>query len=318
MDGGAEFSEVDLRGTKVGGRLSMAGSTFTGRLHMLSLQVDASLLMSGGTFSKSVDLLFSTVGSNLVLSGATFETLDLTGTKIGSELQLGSDEDSEVARKAVVWKGAQHLILRDAEVHTIKGQEKSWPKTLELAGFTYNRLGSSKGLEKTGAMQNLPTNWFIAWLAKDSSYTPQPYEQLASVLREMGESAKADEILYASKERARRGLRAKDDWGSWVWATAQWAIIGHGYRLQFGLYWSIGLVLLGATVLRTTGQGPKHGMPFGLSYSLDMLLPILQLRTFHYNEVDLDGFARYYFYVHILVGYVLASFLVAGLSGLVK
>ena len=56
-------------------------------------------------------------------------------------------------------------------------------------------------------------------------------------------------------------------------------------------------------------------MEIGLSYSLDLLLPIIQLRARHY-EVDLQGLVRYYFYFHQMMGYVLASFLIAGLSGL--
>ncbi len=37
----------------------------------------------------------------------------------------------------------------------------------------------------------------------------------------------------------------------------------------------------------------------------------------HY-DVDLQGIVRYYFYFHQAMGYVLASFLIAGLSGLTK
>jgi hypothetical protein len=58
-------------------------------------------------------------------------------------------------------------------------------------------------------------------------------------------------------------------------------------------------------------------MPHGYSYSFDMLLPIIQLRPSHY-DIDLKGRARYYFYVHKIIGWALASFLVAGLAGLTK
>jgi hypothetical protein len=48
-----------------------------------------------------------------------------------------------------------------------------------------------------------------------------------------------------------------------------------------------------------------------------MLLPIIQLRKMHY-DIDLSGWARYYFYFHKIMGYVLGSFLIVGVSGLVK
>jgi hypothetical protein len=40
---------------------------------------------------------------------------------------------------------------------------------------------------------------------------------------------------------------------------------------------------------------------------------IVKLRECHYS-VDLAGWVRYYFYFHKLMGYVLASFLIAGLG----
>ena len=54
-----------------------------------------------------------------------------------------------------------------------------------------------------------------------------------------------------------------------------------------------------------------HGPPDIISYSFDMLLPIIRLRESHY-QVDLKTWARYYFYFHKIMGYVLASFLIAG------
>jgi hypothetical protein len=76
-------------------------------------------------------------------------------------------------------------------------------------------------------------------------------------------------------------------------------------------------VIIGAIVLRVSGEGPRNGMPFGLAYSFDILLPIIKLRDRHY-QIDLKTWARYYFYGHKIMGFVLASFLIAGLSGLTK
>jgi hypothetical protein len=70
-------------------------------------------------------------------------------------------------------------------------------------------------------------------------------------------------------------------------------------------------------VLRLSGEGKRNCMPFGVAYSVDMLLPIIHLRDAHY-KIDLNGWARYYFYIHKTMGYVLASFLIAGLSGLTR
>ena len=53
------------------------------------------------------------------------------------------------------------------------------------------------------------------------------------------------------------------------------------------------------------------------AYSFDMLLPIIRLRDRHY-QIDLQTWARYYFYAHKIIGFAIASFLIAGLSGLTK
>lgn len=83
------------------------------------------------------------------------------------------------------------------------------------------------------------------------------------------------------------------------------------------MFWIGGFVVSGVTVLRLSAEGQRNRMPYGIAFSLDHLLPIVKLREYHY-EVKLKGKARYYFYVHKMVGYVLASFLIAGLSGLTQ
>ena len=150
------------------------------------------------------------------------------------------------------------------------------------------------------------------------SYAPQPYIHLASVLQAMGERAEARDIRYANKDRARAVLKERGMWGAWLWASSEWLVIGYGYDLEFTLYWLVGLILLGSLVLRITGEGGRHSMPYGLAYSADMLIPLVEFSMYHYETVKLRGPARYYFYFHKLLGYVLAYFLVAGMTGLVE
>ena len=64
-------------------------------------------------------------------------------------------------------------------------------------------------------------------------------------------------------------------------------------------------------------EGKRNKMPYGIAYSIDMLLPIIRLRDAHYR-IELNDPARYYFYFHKVMGYVLGSFLIAGVSGLTK
>ena len=76
-------------------------------------------------------------------------------------------------------------------------------------------------------------------------------------------------------------------------------------------------VFIGAAVLRKIKELDRDGNRLGFWYSLDMLLPGIHLREQHY-EVDLKTGAKYYFYIHKIIGYTLAFFLLAGLTGLTR
>jgi hypothetical protein len=151
------------------------------------------------------------------------------------------------------------------------------------------------------------------WFEKHKSFSPQPYEQLALVVQNQGYADQARAIRYAGKERERNEAHGLQH----AWLTTLNLAIGYGHYIERAIIWTVVLVMLGAIVLRISGEGPKHGLPIGLSYSFDMLLPVIKLRDAHY-EIDLVGWPRYYFYVHKIAGFVLASFLVAGISGLTK
>ena len=94
----------------------------------------------------------------------------------------------------------------DASDGTTLGRPSS-----QLNGFTYDRLGGIGGTTAGGTggngtdveMLGRDISWYLGWLARDCSYTPQPYEQLAAAFRAAGEPTKANRVLYASRERER-------------------------------------------------------------------------------------------------------------------
>jgi len=188
----------------------------------------------------------------------------------------------------------------------------AWPARLDLNGFSYRTLRDDSPLSHKQTSE-CPSGPLQCWFGKQKSFSPQPYEQLALVFQNQGYADDARAIRYAGRERERsesQGLR-------YAWLTTLDWVIGYGHHIERALGWSVGLVILGAFVLGISGEGRKNGMPVGLSYSFDMLLPIIKLRDAHY-DIDLKGWPRYYFYAHKIAGFVLASFLVAGISGLTK
>ena len=95
--------------------------------------------------------------------------------------------------------------------------------------------------------------------------------------------------------------------------------IGHGYGYRY--FRSLGWVLLftgiGALVYGTTSQAQPQSIGEIIWLSFDRLLPIIELDKQHYN-IPLTGWQCYYFYSHTLIGFVLGSFILAGLSGITK
>jgi hypothetical protein len=310
----AEFHDIILRDARIGGQLGLDGSKVTGTLDMTELRVGSgAFLRHGAEFDGPIIFYFGKVGTGLDFSNGLFKsTVDLTAAQIGGDLVLGSSRDP-TAR----WAGGTLLILRNAKADAIQDLSNSWPDKLDLNGFNYRSLGGIFAA-KEDPMISRSVAWFDGWLGKQEPYTPAPYEQLAKVLRDEGRPEAADNVLYAGKERE----RAQSAGWRYIWMTANKWVIGYGYHLERAFWWVFAFVAFGIEVLWMSGEGQRNGMPYGIAYSFDLLLPIIQLRERHY-KIDLGlvcpvRYVRYYFYLHKIAGFVLASFLIAGISGLTK
>jgi uncharacterized protein YjbI with pentapeptide repeats len=308
MSGKAEFADVDLMGADIGGNLELVESTVNGTLDCDSINVGRIVLLArGATFLGPISLIFAKIGRNLELAGGAFgNQVDITGARIGSELRLGS-----ARHPPATWQARSALILHNASVDTIQDSPQAWPDRLDLNGFNYQSLGGINATDKDSMLER-SLAWFETWLAKQERYAAQPYERLAICLKNNGKSEMVTAIRYAGSERERR---ESSGWWRYIWLTIFKYSVGYGYRPWRALGWAAALVLLGAAVLQISAEGLRNNMPYGFAYSFDMLLPLVKLRESHY-KIDLLGWARYYFYGHKIMGYLLASFLIAGLSGL--
>ena len=327
----SEFQDVDILTGSIGGQLGANGSTFKGSLTIDSTSVGTTLFMREVELEAPADLVYLTIGSNLDVAGATSVSLDLTGTVINGELRLGASNGDVVWAPYKDWQGGSHdpfLNLRNTTVGTLQDTERTWPENLklELGGFTYRGLGGLQMVESEGSPYRRESSWFVEWLAKDESYSAQPYLHLAGVLSNVGYPDKAGDVLYASRERERQGF-TPSQW-EWWWLTLLKYIIGYGYGLRFflALGWVLVFALVGWIILWVFGERTHHKqvdrnqqrVRLGFWYSLDMVLPVLHLRELHYDDVDLVTGARWCFYLLKIAGFVLVFFVIAGLSGLMN
>ena len=99
-----------------------------------------------------------------------------------------------------------------------------------------------------------------------------------------------------------------------------WTIgYGLGGRYFIALMWVLAFAVIGTCVLCYSGQSakiPGTGLPEIFFYSLDQLLPIVDFDK--YDGVSLKGGVAYYFHIQTLFGFLLGSFIVAGLAGLTQ
>ena len=162
-------------------------------------------------------------------------------------------------------------------------------------------------------------DWLLPWLAKqdgfETTYNPQPFEQLAMVFRNSGYPGKADAILFEERNHQRDSPETL--WLTEVNLWIQWGLIGYGYHNWIALLWFAGLTGLGTWACGKSAFGRRMRRSQRYWYSFDMALPLIGLNKRH-EVVKLTGGAVVYFYFHKMIGFVLVSFLVAGLSGLTK
>ena len=306
------FNSIGVINGKVGGQVEFIDSEFSGALNVDGLDVTGNLYMGlGSDFQQSALIQFVNVGGNVDLSGGAFTDLNLSGSRVKGELRLGS---STLPRPT--WQASSKLNLSNLVTYSVQDSSdgKAWPGYLALDGFKYSHLGASDGgalVKKGVASRNL--NWFIDWLSKDPNYRPQSYKTLAEVMQNMGSAKMANDILFAGKERERHQAEGL----SWMGLSLSSWVIGYGFghRYFYVLRWVIAITFIGAFIYGSLPQSTNQ-LEVWLSFSLDILLPIVSLDSAH--QINFDGFQRYYFYFHKLIGYVLGFFVVAGLSGITK
>jgi hypothetical protein len=231
--------------------------------------------------------------------------------------------------------------LTDAKVGALEDQEASWPEKkgwLMLDGFVYDRIG---GKAPTDAKTRRK------WLRLQDGYHPQPYEQLITVLRQMGLEDQAAEVAIAKqKDSYERGDFGR--WGklqSWILYLA----VDYGYRPWWAFLWIAALVIMGTVVfslarLKSVGvmvptdkeaydsdeitekaELPHYFPKFhAFVYSLDVILPFDLGQKVHWrlHERRPRDFTYWLFVAYslfqLVVGWVLLLVAAAVPAGLIK
>ena len=183
---------VDLSGAEITGQLSCAGGKFLAKgmaLDCEAITVGADVFLRKGFEARGwIDLKQAVITRNLQISGATLTTgLDAQGMRV---------------RAGFFWRNVTgdgiEVDLIDAKVGTLGDSPGSWTsvKRLRLSSFRYDRIESKMDVQER-----------LDWLAKHDAtarrFTPQPYVQLANVLRRQGFAGDAARVLVRREDKQR-------------------------------------------------------------------------------------------------------------------
>lgn len=330
---------VRLLDTEIGGILGCVGATLKtpkgNALYADRLTIKGSVFLSDGFSAEgTVRFMGAEIRGDLYCIGATLKAPDrlaLNAERITIRGGLG------VFSMPCPPEGS--LELSWGRIGTLALDRTAWPAAGEFAisGLTYTHFHMRD--------QSDPVDWLA--LQDQSRFTPQPYEQLARVLRAEGREDEAKRVGMA-KQKTRLAHGHLPGWRrAGVWFLGK--TIGYGYETWRAFLMMLAMVILGAFLFdRAMALGimvpakervlmddrykdprivrewlPAYPAFQPIAYSIDTFVPILNLHQESYWLPDgakepFGWIYRAYLWLHIIVGWALTTVAVAGLTGLVK
>ena len=338
---------VALLGARIGGDMDCANGHFSNpaqkkhdeheysgvALESNYINVNGNVSFTGGFVAEGeTDLLGAQIAGDLECDGATFA---------GVTAQRAS------VRQTLFWTNIKNtegvsLDLEDASVSSLVDEKASWPKLgkLSLNRFTYKSLA-----------EDIDVGARLQWLALQDSFAPQPYRQLAKLLRDDGDDHGARRVLFAMESRKRNDLeKRKRALGKHGWIRRLWnwifrLTIGYGIYPSRAAWALLLLVVLGWAVygqayanklltptnqsaydhFTANGSSPDYYQQFyPLVYSAESCFPLVKLgqsdawTTNPKREDLLASTVRIFHWFQVALGWILATFFVAGVSGITR
>ena len=321
---------ADLTGLSSGSGTLLSGLVCEGPFSLDEARIGGDLTVRKSSIGGHLTASLATIGGSVELSDDDLGSVSLAGAAVTRDLSLGT-----VSTRPPRWRAGSRLELRNAQIGALSdrasaGSGDPWPPQLDLRGCTFNKLVAFGGLGEDRA--DLRSASLLAWLRRDVSNSLQPYVHLAKTLRDAGEWDKANDILYAGRELARRRKWRERDRAGWLGLSVLKVTIGYGIGARYFrvVPWVLLLVAIGVGTLAFDQRMGHHlltspgtestSVTWMAAASLDALLPIVSLdKSFDVIPKELVFFwAKVVFWVLGLAGWALGSFLVAGLAGITQ
>lgn len=250
---------VKLTGARLGGDLDCSRARLVSRIKSIDgtgLKADT-LHFSRARIRGQVRLTGAQLSGDVIFLGVEIrsrngDAISMSRAKIGGGLYLPQGRKSAGGRPPI----GGRLRLTAARASFLSDPESGWPaaNNLELNRFEYGAIVDGPVTAEAR----------ITWLSLQSGaqFYPQPWEQCARVLREMGHAEDAREVLIA-KERAqrrdaRRQMRARKEPVrmalSWTADKLLHAFVQYGHQPLRALSWMLLLWVIGVGVFEAAAR----------------------------------------------------------------
>ena len=371
--------EVSLSAATIAGDLLMSAALLQnpgGRaLHCEDLKVESVTLSSRDDVPfralGRINFLSALVGGNFIFNHARVYPgpdyagraarggpvcLNLQQLRVSNALFLSNVGELDPAVLDVKASGphrpvAGWFLLTAAQVASLLDEEDGWPAAgfLDLEALTYQRVSDAGGGNQTARR--------LRWLRLQypppgpgaQSFRPQPFEQLAHVLRQSGRAEEADAIAV-EKIRMRLAARVDDRW-SRVVPSLLMLVSRHGHSsaraiASFFLFIALGSALYGTALwgfdqpfvpVERDPAPTEYTAAFGLLhashaegcpalvipfFALDEALPVVDIGQASTCRFDPRGATRWIWLAlhatYTLLGAALSAVVVLTLSGLLR
>lgn len=327
-------NSINLNQTTVDGCICLGNITCSGPASINGLNLLGDMELKGPIFEGSFEMISSVINNNLTFIDTHFhdETV-LYNTIVKGTFCINSLSGSD----KFCGGASSKLSLRNTFVDTLKIPDSLdiWPpdnsqisRNLELDGFIYSRFFFIQNKckdEKKITADNL--DLLTDWLNLDKNLSPQPYHQLATVLKNMGSFLFASKILFAYKDR-----KLNLAWENWDIFNGIIMII-EKYSIGFGYGWrfivtpiviTIMLTLIGYFVINGSVTFKNFDITQEtdsideIDYSFKTFLPLIKCcdqrcEPCPQSLASLSTIQKIYFHFHSFAGFVLTILIIIGL-----
>lgn|GEM_PF-2551637 len=235
---------VSLDGASIGGSIYIRRSTIEGATHLPSVCVAGTVQMSGSSFIASSEVCRAVIDLTLANVAGFVAFVDhwsgLSPAKISGTVRLRHARFGQLDDSPDVWGMGRGSIA--------EGQAAV---SLDLEGLTYGGVGIHA--------KSCDISFRKAWLARgsggsDRPFTPQPYNQLATMLYESGHEERAREIRIERNRRLFHEVERSEASTLWLAIVlwVKWLLVGqllnYGFHTRRTVIALCGMWLFGAVL----------------------------------------------------------------------